>query len=82
MSDEVAVHRARLINVAASVLESLELDLWSIVELLRKVERGFRFCTARAKRQERLLPCLWSPVTSNVRINQECSSPNRFVLGL
>lgn len=39
VSDEVGSHCAKLTGVAASALESLELDFWSIVELFRVAER-------------------------------------------
>lgn len=41
MTDEVAAHGARLTGVVTSAFDSLELDLWSIVELLHTAEQGF-----------------------------------------
>lgn len=71
VNEEIAAHRVWITGVVALASDSLELDLRSIVELLRTVEQRGRVCTAKSRRLKRLFTCLWFLETTDQKVNHE-----------
>lgn len=62
VSAELAAYRARLTDVISSVSDSLQLDLQSIVELLRAAEQGFECIQLAHRYPKGLVTCFWGQI--------------------
>lgn len=65
---EAASHRANLTSVASLPAEGFEWNFSSIMEILRRDERGVNCQPPARIHQKRILACLWSIVTIDMRV--------------